>query len=165
MTIIVEDGTGVENANSYNTHTELTSYAGLRGIEVPEAQADLEELLIRGMDYFESLDFNGEKTEGDQSLQFPRKYLYIDNIEIDKNTIHSLVKESQLEISIAIYQGYDPLAVSERAVKRERVYGAVEVEYMDNAASKDRAQAIDAKIKKLIRSGTIGGIFFRVDRV
>jgi hypothetical protein len=162
MTIIVEDGSIVENANSYVTTTELSTYATARGITV--TSENREQYLIQAMDYFESLKFKGIKVDDDQSLQFPRNYLYIDNVLIDNDIIHTLVKESQMEIAIAIFQGYSPLSIVERAVKRERVYGAVEVEYMDNASSAARVKTIDIKLNKLLLS-TSNGIFFRVDRV
>lgn len=162
MSIIVEDGTGEDlEANSYVTEAELTSYSSLRGITIPNE--DREMYLTLAMDYFESLDFKGEKTSETQPLQFPRTDLFIDGVEIDDDVIHKLVKDSQLEAAIASFQGYGLTAVKERAVKRERINGAVEVEYMDNSASSDSVVAFNIKVKKLLNSS--GNVFFRVSRV
>jgi hypothetical protein len=162
MSIIVEDGTGEDlEANSYVTEAELTSYSSLRGITIPDE--DREMYLTLAMDYFESLDFKGTKTSETQPLQFPRTDLFIDGVEVDDDVIHKLVKDSQLEAAIASFQGNSFTAVKERAVKRERINGAVEVEYMDNSASSDLVVAFNVKVKKLLKSS--GNIFFRVSRI
>lgn len=162
MTIIVEDGTGEDlEANSYVTEAELTTYASLRGVTIPNEDREMH--LILGMDYFESLDFKGTKTNDDQPLQFPRADLYIDNVLQPDDEIIKLVKESQMESAIASFQGNSFTSVKERAVKRERINGAVEVEYMDNASSTDQVVAFNVKVKKLLKSS--GNIFFRVTRV
>ncbi len=161
MTITVQiDGT-VEDANSYVTVDELTTYASARGITIPTG--DREMYLTLAMDYFESLVFKGVKTYDEQSTQFPRKYLYIDDVLVADDEIHKLVKESQMEAAIANYQGNGPLLVVERAVKRERVYGAVEVEYMDGASNTSQLRALSSKLQKLLNNSST--IFFRVDRV
>lgn len=162
MTIIVEDGTGEDlEANSYVTETELTTYASLRGITIPDEDREMH--LILAMDYFESLDFKGTKTSDTQPLQFPRSDLFIDNVEQPDDEIIKLVKDSQMEAAIASFQGNSFTSVKERAVKRERINGAVEVEYMDNASSTDQVVAFNVKVKKLLRSS--GNVFFRVTRV
>lgn len=162
MSIIVEDGTGEDlEANSYVTEAELTSYSSLRGITIPDEDREMH--LILAMDYFESLDFKGEKTNETQPLQFPRTDLFIDGVEIGDDVIHKLVKDSQLEAAIASFQGNSLTSVKERAVKRERINGAVEVEYMDGAASQDQVIAFNVKIKKLLKS--FGNVFFRVTRI
>lgn len=161
MTLIIEDGTVVADANSYVTTSELTSYATARGITIPDA--DREKYLVLAMDYLESLNFIGVVANEDQSLSWPRAYGYTDEYLIASDSIPTLLKEGQMEIAIAIFQGNSPLAVAERAVKRERVYGAVEIEYMDNAASRTVARTINIKLSRLLRN--TGSVFFRVDRV
>lgn len=161
MTLIVEDGSIVEGANTYVTEAELTAYASVRGVTIENA--DREKFLTLAMDYLESLDFKGIKTDDTQPLQFPRKELYIDNVLMPSDEIPLLVKQSQMETAISISQGYNPLAPIDRAVKRERVYGAVEIEYMDNASSTNMIVSVDAKLKKLLKS--TGFVFFKVYRI
>ena len=74
-TIIVEDGSVVAGANSYVTEAELTTYAADRGITLTAAT---DVLLIKAMDYIESLSFIGTKFSEGQSLQWPRSNVYID---------------------------------------------------------------------------------------
>jgi len=163
MTIVVEDGTGLNlAANSYASESELAAYASARGITIP---AEFREMyLILSMDYFESLNFKGYKTSDTQPIQFPRKDLYIDNVLIESDVIHKLVKESQLEAAIAAFNGNSFTATKERAVKSERISGAVEVVYMDNAANSDTVVAFIVKVQKLLKDGG-SAYFFKVDRV
>ena len=63
MALIVEDGTGIANANSYVSEQELADYLSARGLSVPE-DANPVALIIRAMDYVESKDFRGSKNWG-----------------------------------------------------------------------------------------------------
>lgn len=73
--ITVEDGSGVDNANSYMTVAELTSFASDRGLVLPEDNEVKETFLIRAFDYLESMEpkFIGEKANADQETAWPRK--------------------------------------------------------------------------------------------
>ena len=77
MTLIVEDGTGVADANSYGATQELKDYLALRGNEALDLLTDpeLEPLLVRATDYIElrwSSKFKGQVLDSDQDLSFPR---------------------------------------------------------------------------------------------
>lgn len=164
MALVPEDGTGLENSNTYAEYTDLTAYADLRGITtLPSTQSELEALLVRAMDYIESLYFIGDKLTEEQALQWPRENVEIDGFCIDEDVIPLLLKEAQMETAIAINDGYDPLAVRTRTVKREKVFYAVEVEYMDNSVAQDYAITISKKLQKLIR-GSSNGIYFKAIR-
>lgn len=106
MTIIVEDGSIVSNANSYVSEAELTSFATARGITLTNST---EELLIRAMDYIEALYFKGVKLTSTQSLQWPRAYVLIDNYYINTDVIPTELKNGLMHCAIAIDQDNDPL--------------------------------------------------------
>jgi hypothetical protein len=74
MALIIEDGSGVEGANSYATVDQLVEYATSRDLKIPDEVADQEVLLLRAMDYLESYEMNwyGEKLAIDQNLSWPR---------------------------------------------------------------------------------------------
>ncbi len=75
MGIVVEDGTGVEDANSYASVDFADLYFEDRGNAVWEALDDdvKEQCLIRATDYVDGrFTFLGEKNDEDQALQFPR---------------------------------------------------------------------------------------------
>jgi len=72
--LTVEDGSIVTGANSYVSLAAARSYAAARGATVPAADADLEVMIIKAMDYLESHrdQFLGDSVERDQPLSFPR---------------------------------------------------------------------------------------------
>ena len=100
--LIIEDGTGVANANSYATDAELKAYANLRGKSVPATQPERESLLILAMDYIESYrkQFKGIKTDYTQSLQWPRVDAYIDGYQVDSASIPQELKNAQMEAAL-----------------------------------------------------------------
>lgn len=72
MPLIVEDGTGVDGANTYVTVDEVRTYATDRGITLPTDDAEVAVHIYNGMDWFEMHDFPGVQTYDDASLSFPR---------------------------------------------------------------------------------------------
>ena len=160
-TIVVEDGTVVAGANSYVTEAELTTYAADRGITLTAAT---DVLLIKAMDYIESLAFIGDKHKESQPLQWPRDEVYIDRYYIERETIPKELKNGVYTAALAIDAELDPLRIIERATKREKV-DVIEVEYMDSAASQTIVRTISAALYKILRLGGHGSSAFRVVRV
>jgi len=158
MALIIEDGTLVANANSYVTTSELTDYATARGITIT---GDEEELLIRAMDYFESLAFIGIKVIHTQALQWPRANVIIDDYLVELDTIPSEVIKSQIEIALAIDNGQDPAADVARSKSKVKV-GELEVTY-EPGQSTTIVRKISNSIWKLLVGG-VSGISFLVDR-
>jgi hypothetical protein len=160
-TIIVENGTVVAGANSYVSEADLTAYAADRGVTLTTA---LDVLIIKAMDYIESLSFIGDKHKEAQPLQWPRDEVYIDRYYIERETIPKELKEGVYTAALAIDAELDPLRIIERATKREKV-DVIEVEYMDSAASETIVRTISAALYKILRPGGHGGSSFRVVRV
>lgn len=81
MALVIEDGSGVTDANSYASVTDARAYALARGLELPVDDADVEILLTNAVDLIESLRsrFKGQKTDNAQAMQWPRKCVYIDD--------------------------------------------------------------------------------------
>lgn len=81
MALIVEDGTGVDNANSYVDLTFADDYFSQRGVQswADASVQDKEVALIKATDYIE-LRFRdrwkGLLSEEVTTLSFPRTYLY-----------------------------------------------------------------------------------------
>jgi hypothetical protein len=102
--IIVEDGTNVPGANSFNTVVELEAFANQRGINLPADGDAKARLLIKAMDY---LALYGERWKGEltydtdpvQSLPFPRTDIWVDGIELGDTEIPYGVKAAQLHLS------------------------------------------------------------------
>ena len=160
MAIVVEDGTIVAGANSYVSEAELTTYATDRGITL---SGGTEALLLKAMDYLETLDFIGDKSTADQPLQWPRTDVYIDGYYVDAETIPQDLKNAEMALAISIDGGADPMATIERATKREKA-DVLEVEYMDNASTVAIITSVNRLLRKLLKMGTGGGSY-RVVRI
>jgi len=117
-TIVVETGSGSSTANSYVSESELATYASDRGITLTGTPSIL---IIQAMDYLESKNFIGTKSTLEQSLQWPRTGVEIDNYYIVSNSIPVLLKEAEMELCIALDGGVNPLANQDRKTLKERL--------------------------------------------
>lgn len=123
MTLIIENGTNVPNANSYLDLTAIRAYALARGVTLSAVDATLEPLVIKAMDYIESFrsEFQGMRTFPTQPLQWPRAeisytdfYLgqisgeygiMIDCVRIANNVIPQQLKDILCQVVLAINSG------------------------------------------------------------
>ena len=118
--LVIEDGSGLSNAESYIDLAYLTAYATKRGLAIAGIT---EANIIKAMDYFESAyQFKGTKLVETQALAFPR---YINNEVVYPVRIKNAVCELAIKSKSA-----ELLADSERATKREKV-GDIEIEYSE----------------------------------
>ena len=154
MTIIVETGTIVPNANSYVSTADLTAYAIARDITLV---GDPESLLIQAMDYIETQQYQGSKLSYTQGLQWPRVNVFIDGWYHDSNTIPKELKNGEMETAIAIDQGTAPDANIERFAIMEKV-GDLQVQYAANAPSNTINKKIQNWLYKLLAGGGAGGL-------
>ncbi len=155
MSVIVENGSIVANANSYVSEATLTAFAAARGLTLT---SDATQLLIKSMDYIESLQYIGSKLTRNQALEWPRMWVWIDGYPVDPTTIPQQLKDGQCQTAIAIDQGNDPLQDTPRATRREKV-GEIEVEYATSAATVTTNKKILNTLWKLLgASGNSGNI-------
>ena len=152
MALIIEDGTGKTDSQSYASEAELAAYAALRGVTVTGTDT---ELLIKAMDYLETQSFKGYKYTDDQALQWPRGSVYLYGYYIDVDTIPQLLKDAQIEFALGIDAGNNPTATLGRATKSEKV-GDIEVEYMAGARDTTYLVAAESKLSELLAPGSGG---------
>jgi hypothetical protein len=100
MAIVVEDGSGLANATSYNSVQRLKAYAKARGITLPDGNADLETMLIAGWDAMLGLDYQGERLTRDQAGDFPRTGICIDGFAYDPDELPTLLLDAQCVLAI-----------------------------------------------------------------
>jgi len=146
MPLIIEDGTGVVDANSYVSTEEYKTYAIARGIAVP-SDDEIDAALIKAMDYLEIKPcFAGYKIDDEQSLAFPRDAF----TGIPKN-----LKIAQIRLAIAVIEGIELLPnISGNSIDyviREKV-GPIETEYASGSQFSGQATfvAVDALLAALI---------------
>jgi hypothetical protein len=100
MTLVIEDGTGVTDANSYIDLDDLEAYATERGLTISSADAGNEILILRAMDYIEARPFQGKKYLADQALQWPRDLVYIDGYLIGVDVIPANLKKALCQLVV-----------------------------------------------------------------
>lgn len=152
MALIVENGTLVANANSYVSVANFIEWADARGVTYP-ALPELQQKILRAMDYIESLDFVGQKHEETQALQWPRDYVYIDGYSIESDEIPPEVKKAVYEATKVEIDGDSRLTASERETTSEKI-GDIAVTYSSSAGMKRTIPAVTKALRKLVRNPT-----------
>jgi hypothetical protein len=147
MSLIVENGSIVPNADSYVAVADYEAWADARGIEYDDAA--VESQILRAMDYIETLRFIGQKSTKNQSLQWPRVGVVVDGYELDYNEIPQQLKRAVYESIKAESEGLSQLANVERRTLREKV-GEIEVQYADNSNAQTAVIAINKAVAKLV---------------
>lgn len=126
MALIVENGTGVVNANSYVSYDDAVAYAEARGKDSLFTDEDKTTAwLITAMDYLQSIrNFQGLTTYTDQFLLWPRSNVYIDSVLFNKLLVPKQLVSAQIELAIAQAQGISLFVNyqgNEQIVKRKKV--------------------------------------------
>ena len=150
MALIVEDGTAVAGANSYVSADDFLAWADARGFTYP-SYPEIEQKILRAMDYIESLSFVGQKNEETQPLQWPRAYVLIDGYSVDSNEIPNELKVAVYEAIKLDIDGDSKLTVSDRETVKEKI-GDIEVTYKSSAGMKRTTPAMSKALRKLVRN-------------
>lgn len=168
MALIVEDGTGVANANSFVTLDEIKAAAAARGVTLPATDADIEKLSFNAIDFIVSKEgqMNGVRTFAEQDLPYPRTGVVIYSRALLPNGIPKTLKQAQIQL---VFDGANgvPLFTNdtpqEAAVKRDKV-GPIETEFFEpGGTGAGMAPALDAAMSYL--SPLLRGLFVRTVRV
>jgi hypothetical protein len=123
MALIVEDGSGVENANAYASVADVVAYAASRGKTItPEAA---EPLIFNAMDYLSMFDakWSGRRSYPGQALAFPRYGIYFDQTPIPFDAMPPNLIAALGQLVIAQTQGVNLLGTDTREafVTKEKV--------------------------------------------
>ena len=135
----------------YSTDQELTDYATERGIVLTSVPS---ELLTNANDYIDTQNYQGLKTVFDQGTAWPRVNVVVEGLFLDSSTVPDGIKKAEMQLAIYLDQGFDPYAVIEQSVKREKV-DALEVEYQDNSNSAVVLRKVNALLSPYL--ATVGG--------
>ena len=149
MTLLVEDGTGITEANSYADVPFAVSMLEARGLinqpeQDPVDSTVLGQFLIQGFDFLETLCYKGQKGEALGESHFPRfGCTNGKGYTFDIDEIPPELKKAQVWAAYYIYSGNDPAAAKGWAVKKERVEGAVDITYTVGEGVKDEVRLSD----------------------
>lgn len=104
MTLVVEDGTGKADAESYVTVSAFKTWATNRGYVLPSADVEIESLLRKGCDFIERKLFVGEQEFAAQALAFPR---LVEDVNFSEATtgIPNKLKTAQMLLAMESMNG------------------------------------------------------------
>lgn len=165
MTIIVEDGSVVEDANSYASLDDCADYCAARGLTFPSSPSTLgEQALIRATAAIDAIyggRFPGYKLDGrEQSLAWPRGQAYDnESLAISDDAIPGEIFKATCEAAVReLATPNSVLPDLERAIKNLKA-GSVSIEYESNSSSAVTFQLIDGILAPILVTGSGGGLF------
>lgn len=133
INIVVEDGTGKDDANSYVSVSEFISYAAQQGVDLDESDST-SVLLIKAMKFLETKKFKGKRTTLTQALNWPRKdaYIYCEDPEVvfANDVIPTNIKKAEMELALLVENGVDlmPTTTALDLIVSEKI-GPITTEY------------------------------------
>jgi hypothetical protein len=142
ITLIVEDGSGKADANSYASIETFREYWALMNIDYSDntvkgqSDNDISSALIRATEYIDSLHFLGERRLTSQSLSFPRSSLvrpgasYIYPSYLPNDEVPDCIVKASCYMAGLIIQGRDIEAPTQH-VSSQSVSGVGSVTYAD----------------------------------
>jgi len=148
VNLIVENGSGLPNANSYCDLDYALEYCTMKGYTSWQSLSETEQkvFIIRGTEFVDNFyNWRGRKGCGSQALSFPRIDLYDD----DQYLIHGIpekLKKACIEAAfLNSTSGADTLFTTKDengAVKRQKV-DTLEVEYFSNQQNETNLNNVD----------------------
>jgi hypothetical protein len=169
MALVIEDGTGKADAQSYVSAADARTFATARGVTLSVDDVDVEAKLVLAMDYIEAHEprFKGYRSSDTQALSWPRTEAYIVPMSTSPwadDAIPPTLKNAQSHLVMARHSGLvlqpnlDPAA---QIVKREKV-DVIETEFFGpgeagkSYGSQPAFPLADASLAPLLRAG--GGV-------
>lgn len=155
MSLIVEDGTGRADAESYISVAGADLYHGNRGNAMWQALTTerKEQLLRSATDYMAVYDgqWVGRRAVAGQALGWPRDGAFVYGMLVANNVVPVPVANACASLALKALSG--PLAPdSGQAVKRQKV-GPLEKEYQDNTKAKKTYPGVDQMLGGYLGAG------------
>lgn len=164
MALIVEDGSNVAGAESYESVTNADTYHSNRGNAAWAALANpaKEQALRKATDYMTQayrLRWAGYRTHSTQALDWPRGWVPIKDtnylgVYVDPNTIPNEIKAVCCELALMSLDG-DLAPNIERETASESV-GSISVSYFQGSIQHTVYRAVDLALKPFLRNNGSG---------
>ncbi|WP_338507387.1 DnaT-like ssDNA-binding protein [Pseudomonas poae] len=130
MMLIIEDGTGKPDAESYASAEDLAMYAVKFGTVIPAGAPEQEALLRRAALVMDGMTWKGRKSNSEQALSWPRREVLLDSEIKPNNYLPARIQYGQMALAAEIHQDdIDPVEKRKGAVLLDRVEGAVTRQY------------------------------------
>lgn len=159
MTLEVEDGTGKDDAESYESVAGADTYFSNLGVSSWTGATSVKEAALRkATKYLDATyDWSGTIFSLEQSLGWPRTSVYDKEGRDLSETVPTLLKNACCELALLSLSN-DLVSVIDNSkyVKREKV-GNLEVEYRDNAPTDKKYVFVDRLLFGLYSSKLSSG--------
>lgn len=160
MALIVEDGTGLDDADSYISLADARTFAANYGITLPADDTEAEITLRQGTQYVDLQEdcFVGDRLTDTQALAYPRD---------DDSGMPKALGKATVYAAAEFALGTDVRATDDgKSIASEEVTGAVAVSYFNNGKTGGTVtitRAMDA-LKSLLVNCKNNGFEFGVYR-
>lgn len=135
MALIIEDGTGKTDAESFATAADYVAYAAKFGLTVPATEAEQEANLRNAALQMQTMNWKGCRAHSDQALSWPRRDAEVYGEILPSTLIPARIQYGQMALAAEIHKDdVDPPEQRQGPVTKERVEGAVEVQYAELAS-------------------------------
>lgn len=159
MTLIVEDGTGVADANTYVSVADHITFCAQYGVTVDSGAAEIN--LRVGMDFLETLDYQGRKEFTTNELSFPRLYMCVKGQQLTDLQSLAKIQRVQNEFGLGAAQGVNPLAIKDRVIQSE-TFGAFSRTYASGMATTPTNPRLELYLQPLLRNNKTGKFAFAI---
>lgn len=157
MDFVVEDGTSKTDATSYATVAQYRQYWLNKGTIITDTTEQIQGYLNAATEYLDiTYDFEGQKTDIDQALEWPRygvtdryNYTNVQGYPIDTDVVPQQIIDATCYL--AAQQKEESLNIVDDGVKAES-YGGVSKTYNSSSSSK-KYPAVDKLVKWFILQG------------
>lgn len=130
MALTIENGSIVAGADSFAEASELVTYAANFGRTIPAGTPEQESLLRRAYLEMLALPWKGGLVNPEQTGAWPRYDVMRNDWLVRSDSIPAQIKAGQMALATEIYaDDLDPPELRAGAVTKERVEGAVDVQY------------------------------------
>ena len=165
VTVIVEDGSNVPDANAFVGVSDVKAYAEQRGLKLPTTDDGVAQLIIRSTDYINSkeCEFQGVRTYPTQELSWPRTGVVLNCQDWPVDAIPKALKAATVMLAVALNEGFDPWANTDASANViEDTVGPITTRYSDAVAELGgvpsvSVPAVDALLAPLTTAGCYGG--------
>lgn len=113
MQIIVEDGKGRPEANSFVPLEKLSFYRDYYGFRIPEAEAEQVELLLRAAADINSRQWKGRKANSDQAMAWPRRDCKIEYQTLSETFVPFELEWGQVRLAVELYAAEQGFQIEE----------------------------------------------------
>lgn len=167
MAIIVEDGTGKPDANSFVSVDEFKEYAEARGVDSGKYNdAAISSNLLLGAEYITALEpkFQGFRSNVEQGLAFPRVNVSYNGQSVSPVSVPRAVKLAQMSAAMSAIEGLKLFPTADAAPIKEDTIGPITTIYDTSVWQAGTITELPA-VSALLKLYMNGPLTFSVRRV